>query len=147
MDTAFTERNRAQRERLKQLAARATEVDLGRPLEGGEWTVSVALAHLAYWDGRTLATLEASLRHGLPRAWWDTPEADAVNAVRLRVWLATPPGDALRDAIHAAEAVDHLLESLAPGVVQALAGERPFALDRSRHRGSHLDEVERALAS
>jgi hypothetical protein len=144
MDTSFTERNRAQRERLQALAERSTDEDLTRPLDG-RWTVAVALAHVAYWDGRTLATLEASLRHDIPRAWWDTAEADAVNNARLGVWQSTPPREAVGDAVRHAEALDRFLEQLAPEVVRLLATERPLALDRSQHRGSHLDDIERAL--
>ena len=146
MDTSYVERNRAQRERLQALAERLSNEDLTRPLGDSEWTIAVALAHLAYWDGRTLATLEASLRHDLPRAWWDTNEAEAVNTARAAVWRATPPRDALRDALRTAEALDRFLESLAPEVLEVLVRERPLALDRSRHRGSHLDDIERALA-
>ena len=146
MDRSFTERNRAQRERLQALAERSTEEDLSRPLDGG-WTVAVALAHVAYWDARTLATVDASLRHGIPRAWWDTAEADAVNNARLGFWQSIPPREALDDAIRNAEALDRFLEQLAPDVIELLSAERPLALDRARHRGSHLDDVERALRS
>ena len=146
MDRSFTERNRAQRERLQALAERSSDEDLSRPLGGG-WTVAVALAHVAYWDGRTLATLDASLRHGIPRTLWDTAEADAVNNARLAVWQSLPPREALGDAIRNAEALDRFLEQLAPDVVELLSTERPLALDRSRHRASHLDDIERALSS
>jgi hypothetical protein len=146
MDTSIIERNRAQRERLRALAERSTDEDLSRPLDGG-WTAAVALAHVAYWDARTLATIDASLRHGIPRTWWDTAEADAVNGARLEFWQSIPPREAIEDAIRNAEALDRFLEQLAPEVVEVLSDERPNALDRSRHRGSHLDDIERALGA
>ena len=145
-DTSHIERNHDQQERLRVLGERLSDEALGRPIGDGDWTVAMALAHLAYWDGRTLATLEASVRHGIARAWWDPAEADAVNAARLPGWAATPPREALRAAIRAAEAVDRYVEGLAPELVGELAEERPVALDRARHRGSHLDEIEQALA-
>jgi hypothetical protein len=144
-DRAYVERNRAQRERLRALAGGVADEQLGRSLDGGEWTAAVALAHVAYWDGRTLATLEASVRHGIPRAWWDTAEADAVNAARLARWRVIPPREALAQAISTAEALDAYLEALPDDLAAALVDERPLALDRSRHRASHFDEIERAL--
>lgn len=145
MDASRIERNRAQRERLQALGERLSDEALSRPLGDGGWTVAAALAHLAYWDGRTLATLEASSRHGITRAWWSPTEADAVNAAQLPGWKAMPPRDALQDALRAAEAIDQYVESLAPEMVEVLTRERPLALDRARHRGSHLDEIEQAL--
>jgi hypothetical protein len=145
MDRSFAHLNRATSERLHALAARADDHLLMRPLDGGEWTVAVALAHVAYWDGRTLATLEVSRRHAIPRAWWDTAEADAVNAARLARWRSTPPHDCLEHAIRTAEALDAYLEALPDDELAALARERPLAVDRSRHRASHLDEIDAAL--
>jgi hypothetical protein len=145
-DRSYVERNRASRERLRLLGERLTDQQLARDLGGG-WTVGVALGHLAYWDTRTLGNLEASIRHGLPRHWWNGEEADAVNTARLAAWQATPPRQALSQALQAAEALDALLETLSPAVIAAILQERPLALERSRHRGSHLDDVERAVSA
>ena len=147
MDTSHNERNRAQTERMKALDARLSDQDLQRPMGDGGWTVAVAMAHVGYWDGRMLAALEAAARHGVVPAWWDTGEADAVNAARLPTWKATPPRDALREAIRNAEALDRFLEGLSPDMVERLRSDRPTALDRARHRGSHLDDVEAALGA
>lgn len=143
-DRSYVEHNRASRERLQGLGGRLTDEQLAHDLGGG-WSVGVALAHLAYWDTRTLGNLEASLRHGLPRHWWDGEEANAVNAARLAAWQAIPPRQALSQALQAAEALDSLLETLNAEVIEAVLQERPLALERSRHRGAHLDDVERAL--
>ncbi len=85
--------------------------------------------------------------HGLQRHWWEGAETEGVNAARLARWQATPPRQALAEALRAAEAVDQVLEELPPEAVAAIVEERPLALDRSRHRGAHLDDVERALGS
>ena len=144
-DGSYVERNRASRERLRALAARLSDEQLARDLGDG-WTVGVALAHLAYWDARTLGNLEISTRHGLPRHWWSGAETDGVNTARLAEWSATSPRQALKQALQAAEALDALIETLGPEAVEAVQQERPWALERSRHRGSHLDDVERALS-
>lgn len=146
MDRSYIGRNRASRERLRALGERFTDEQLTLSLEAG-WTVGVALAHLAYWDGRVLATIETSVRHGLPRYWWEGVETDAVNAACLPRWQTIAPRDALAEALRVAEIVDRVLEELAPDALAAIVAERPWAPDRSRHRGAHLDEVERALGS
>ena len=146
MDASYQERNRAATERIKALAHRSDE-ELSRPIGDGGWTVAVALAHLAYWDGRTLGVLELFQRHGIGRSWWTPAEADAVNDIRLPTWQALRPRAALEAAIRAAEALDRYVAGLPAGVVAVLSEERPLALDRARHRGSHLDEIEAALSS
>ena len=145
MDTSYSERNRAQRERLRAVAGRVSDEDLVRTIGEHGWTVAAALAHVAYWDGRMLGTLEVSLRHGLRPAWWDRAEVDAVNEARLPGWLAMPPREALEEALRTMEAIDRFIEGLAPEAARALAAERPVALNRSMHRSMHLDEIERAL--
>jgi hypothetical protein len=143
MDSSYNQRNREQTERLKALG-RWSDDELARPV-GEHWTVGVALAHVAYYDGRVLGTVEASLRHGIPRHWWSGAEARAVNDARLETWRAVPPREALNQAVRTAEALDRLIESLPADLATALAEERPNALDRSRHRAEHLDEIERAV--
>ena len=49
--------NGTEREHLRTLANRLSEADLNHPLEAG-WTVSAVLAHLAFWDHRSLTLLE-----------------------------------------------------------------------------------------
>jgi hypothetical protein len=143
MDAGYTQRNREQTERLRALG-RLSDHDLARPV-GEHWTVGVALAHLAYYDGRVLGTLEASSRHGIPRLWWGADETRAVNDARLEVWRAVPPREALDQAIRTAEALDSLIAALPPDFASSVAEERHLALDRSVHRAEHLDEIERAI--
>ena len=143
MDRSYVELNRAQRQRLQELTGLSDD-DLGRPL-GEHWTVAVALAHLAYWDGRVLATIEAWQRHGLPLALHTDAEV-CVNDARLPLWRATPPQEALAQAIQAAELVDALVESLTPDEAAAVAAQRYWALARGAHREGHLDEIAAALS-
>ena len=143
MDTSYRSRNREQTGRLKAMRQWSDETLAHRV--GEHWTVGVALAHIAYWDSRTLAVLELSARHGLPRAWWTPVEAGAVNDARLPTWLALPPREALRQAIQTAEVLDRVIDELPAEIREAVMIERARSFDRYRHRGEHLDEVERAV--
>lgn len=143
MDMSYNQRNREQTERLKTLG-RLSDAELARPM-GEHWTVAVALAHLAYYDARVLGTLDASLRHGIPRYWWNGPEALAVNDARLDGWRALSPRETLDQAIQIAEAIDRFIAALPEDFAETILDERPSALDRSRHRAEHLDEVDAAL--
>ncbi len=59
MDRGFVERNKASTERLRKLVGRLKETDMGRRV-GADWTVAVALAHLAFWDRRVQFVLDRS---------------------------------------------------------------------------------------
>ena len=63
MDRSYVAENDAARERLRALVARSTDDDLACPL-GQHWTVSVGLAHLAFWDRLWLAKFEEWERTG-----------------------------------------------------------------------------------
>jgi uncharacterized damage-inducible protein DinB len=143
VDRSYVERNEVVRERMRQMVARLSEEDLARPLEHGGWTVGATLAHLAHWDRHVLATVERWDREGIK----DLPtDANAVNQDALPHWLAMSPREAAREALEAAEALDRKLAALPPEQVSGiLALGRPRLLDRSRHRGEHLDQIERAL--
>jgi hypothetical protein len=144
VDPSIDIRNREQTERLRAMQGWSDEA-LARRV-GEHWTVGVVLAHIAYWDSRTLAVLELAVRHGLPRAWWTPAEAGAVNDARLQIWLAIPPREALRQAIQTAEILDLVISELPAPIVEAVTVERARSFDRYRHRGDHLDEVDRAVA-
>jgi uncharacterized damage-inducible protein DinB len=145
MDTSYNERNRASRERLRALVEGLSEADLALPLGDGAWTVGATLAHLAYYDTRVASTLETSVRHNLPRFWWNGEEANAVNEARTPGWRAMPGQEAVRQVLAAAEVVDAVVASLPPEVAAAVAQERPSALERAGHRAAHLDEIEQGL--
>jgi len=56
MDRPFLAENAQERERLRSLVGRLTDEELSLPLGNG-WTVAVALAHLAFWDQRSLSLM------------------------------------------------------------------------------------------
>lgn len=139
MDTTYNERNRQQTERL-------TDDELARPLDGGTWTIAAALAHLAYWDGRSVGALEGAHRHGLPLNSWITGEGQPTNAARTPLWLTLLPREAALQAIAAAEAADRVIAALPMDFAENVAAERYRMLERAIHRAEHLDEIEQVLA-
>jgi hypothetical protein len=141
VDRSFVERNRSQTARMKNLVAGLSEDDFQRPV-GEHWTVGVAFAHLAFWDGRVLAALDVSEREGKVAA----PTIDiVVNDISLPLWKAIPPREAARIAVETAEKLDQRLELLAPELLEQIAAFNPRYVNRALHRGDHLDEVEEAL--
>jgi hypothetical protein len=117
------------RRRLADLATRLSEEDLRRDLGRG-WTVSAALAHVAFWDRSCLA-------------WWDRwdrdasvedyPDAlvDVVNAAGLPDWRALPPAAAVGLALAAAEEVDARVAALPDAAVAHAEATKPPVPDRA----------------
>lgn len=144
-ERAVRERNAHDRDRLRRLAG-AADAALRRPLADG-WTVAAVLVHLAFWDRWVEERWERYGRDGIIE---ELPDGilDLANAAGLPGWLAVEPGAAAALALDAAEAVDRRIAALAPAaVVHALTTGRPAMVDRSLHRGPHLDEIERTLAA
>jgi hypothetical protein len=144
LDQRTLQRNDTERQRLIELVAGLSDIDLARPLEGG-WTVSTALAHLAFWDTLDVALLQ-HWRDGreppLEPDWY----ADAVNEAALPAWLLVPPRDATRLALDAAEAIDAAVASLDDAIVEALLmRNEAWMMKRYLHRREHIAQIERAL--
>ena len=109
---------------------------------GEHWTVGIALAHLAFWDRRVIYVLDMTERDGK----LFVPEIDIfVNDLSLPLWAAIPPRQAGRIAIEAAEALDARLEGFPPALLEEIYAHNPRWVERARHRGDHLDEVDAAL--
>ena len=141
IDKSFAALNRASTDRLRNLAARLTDADLRHPV-GVDWTVAVALAHLAFWDRRVSLILDRSQRDGK----LFTPEIDVVANDTLLPFLAAMPGrEAARLALESAEALDHYLEAFQPALLEALYSVNQGWVVRALHRGEHLDDIEAAL--
>lgn len=137
------ERNRTARERLAAVAARLGDRNV--PMEGG-WTASALLAHIAFWDRLALARIEKYLRDGETPASASDAITDLTNGGGMRQWLDTPRHVAAHQANEAAADVDRAVAGLPPDRLRFLQSlGRPFLIDRSQHRTSHLDEIERAL--
>jgi hypothetical protein len=144
MERPFVAENGQQRERLRFLVRRLTDEELSLPLENG-WTVAVALAHLAFWDQRSLVLMRRWKMTGVALSPIDP---DVTNDSLLPLWLALPPRVAANLAVSAAEAVDRELEEAPPELILAIEnlGDR-FRLYRSEHRKLHLDHIEQFLTN
>lgn len=142
MDRPFVAENAKERERLISLVARLTDEELRLPLGDG-WTIAVALAHLAFWDQRSLLLMRKWKKSGVELSPIDI---DLTNDALLPLWLALPPRAAAELAASSAEAIDRELEEAAPEMIAAIEslGEK-FRLYRSMHRKLHLDRIEEIL--
>jgi hypothetical protein len=142
MDRPFVAENAQERERLLSLVARSTDEELSLPLGNG-WTIAVALAHLAFWDQRSLFLMRKWKKSGVEPSPIDI---DLTNDSLLALWLALPPRVAAYLAVSSAEAIDHELEEASSDLIAAIEnlGEK-FRLYRSMHRKLHLDQIDEIL--
>ena len=145
MDRPYVAENTKERDRLKSLVERLSDEELNLPM-GEDWTISVALAHLSFWDQRALV---------LVRKWEKTGtiepspiDIDVTNDSLLSTWRALTPRVAANLAISSAEEIDRELEEASSDLITAIEdlGEK-FRLYRSIHRKMHLDEIEKTLSS
>jgi hypothetical protein len=142
MDQPFVIENAQERERLRALISRMTDEDLTLPLEAG-WTIAAALAHLAFWDQRSLVLLRKWKKSGVAASPVDV---DVTNDAILPLCLAIPPRSAANLAVSCADAIDRELEEASSELIAAIEslGGR-FRLYRSEHRKVHLDQIELSL--
>ena len=142
MDRPFIEENAKERERLRSLVERLSDDQLSISLEDG-WTIAVALAHLAFWDQRSLMLLRKWKSTGVTPSPIDI---DVTNDSLLPLWLALPPRSAAKLAVTSAEAIDRELEEAPSELISEIQklGDK-FRLYRSVHRKMHLDRIEEFL--
>ena len=142
MERPFIAENAREFKRLRSLVDRLTEDDLNLAMEEG-WTVAAALAHLAFWDRRSLV---------LMRKWSSSEiepspiDIDVANDSLLPLLLAIPPRAAADLAVSSAGAIDRELETASSDLIASIEslGEK-FRLYRSFHRKMHLDQIEGRL--
>ena len=141
LDPGVFDRNRASTLRMRALAGRLSAAQLRTPV-GENWDVAIVFAHLAFWDRRVEYVLDRTERDGK----LFIPEIDIfVNDLSLPLWAAIPPHEAVRIAIATAEHLDRRLESYPPALLQVISSYNRRWVDRSLHRGEHLDEAEAGL--
>jgi hypothetical protein len=142
MDRPFVLENARERLRLQTLVERLTEEELNLPL-GTDWTIAVALAHLAFWDQRALTLIRKWKTNGVEPAPYDI---EVTNDSLLPLWRALPPRAAAQLALASAQAVDQELEEAPPELIAAIDGlGEKYRLYRSEHRKMHLDQIEEFL--
>ena len=144
MDRPFVSENAKERERLSSLVELLTDEELCLPL-GDDWTIAVALAHLSFWDQRSLYLLRKWKKSGVVEP--TIMDIDVTNDSLLSTWLALPPRAAANLAVSSAEEIDRELEEASPDLITKIEslGEK-FRLYRSIHRKLHLDEIEEILS-
>ena len=141
MDRSFVELNRASAERIRAMAQRLSDEEMQTPV-GEHWTVAIVMAHLAFWDRRVMYVLDMTEHDGT----LFIPEIDIfVNDLSLPLWAAIPPREAARIAIETAEACDKRLEGFPPALLEEIYAYNQRWVNRSLHRGEHLDEADAAL--
>ncbi len=141
MDRGLAEQNKASTERLRKLVAGLKDSDMGRRV-GADWTVAVALAHLAFWDRRVQFVLDRTQKAGK----LSPVEIDVtVNDLMLPTWELVRGSDAARLAVETAEALDKQLAAFPPDLLDQINEYNPRWVNRSLHRNEHLDEVDKAL--
>jgi len=145
MNRPYISENTKERERLKSLVERLSDEQLSLPI-GEDWTISVALAHLSFWDQRALILVRKWKKTGIIEP--SPIDIDVTNDSLLSTWRALPPRVAANLAISSAEEIDRELEEASSDLITAIEdlGEK-FRLYRSIHRKMHLDEIEKALSN
>ena len=145
MDRTFVAENTKERKRLSSLVGNLTDEELSLPL-GDDWTIAVALAHLSFWDLRSLFLVRKWKKSGGVEP--SPIDIDVTNDSLLSIWLAIPPRVAANLAVSSAEEIDRELEESSSDFITKIErlGEK-FRLYRSIHRRLHLDEIEEILSN
>ena len=145
MDRDFVTENKKERKRLKSLVDRLTDEELSLPL-GDDWTIAIALAHLAFWDQRSLFLVRKWKKSGIVEP--SPIDIDITNESLLSLWMAIPPRAAARLAVYSAEEMDRELEEASSDLIAKIEslGEK-FRLYRSIHRKLHIDQIVEILNS
>jgi len=141
LDPTYIEQNRASTERIRALIARLSDEEMQTKV-GEHWTVSVALAHLAWWDRRVMYVLDMTEKDNK----LFIPEIDIfVNDLSLPLWAVIPPRDAARICIETSETLDKRLEEYSQELLEKIYDYNKRWVIRALHRNEHLDEVDAAL--
>lgn len=140
-DATYNEQNRASTERIRTLIARLSDEEMQTKV-GEHWTVSIALAHLAFWDRRVMHILDMTEKEG---KLVDLEIDIVVNDLSLQLWSAIPSHEAARICIETSEALDRRLEEFPPKLLEELHNHNKRWAVRALHRNEHLDEVDAAL--
>jgi len=120
------------------------EADLAADVGGG-WTVSMALAHTAFWDLHVASQWRRRGDRLTPGTWADDA-ADYVNDGLHPLLAAIPATEAIRLALAAAEEVDAAVDALPDAAVDAIRAEdRGWLVDAWEHRAEHIAQANRGL--
>lgn len=141
MDRSFVELNRASTERIRRMALDLTPERMQTRV-GEHWTVSIVLAHLAFWDRRVMYVLDRTQEDGklfIPEV------AVYVNDLFLPFWAAMPSSECARLSLDTAEKLDKRIEEYPENLLQEVYEFNKRWVFRALHRNNHLDEADAAL--
>lgn len=143
MERSFVKENARERERLVSLVESLKDEELNLPL-GNDWTIAIALAHLAFWDQRSLFLLRKWIKNG--KVEFSPIDIDVTNDCLLPLWQALEPRVAANLAVSSAQQVDRVVEGIPPDLISKLEsiGEKNRVY-RSVHRKMHIDQIEGIL--
>ena len=143
MERSFVKENARERERLISLVESLKDEELSLPL-GDDWTIAIALAHLAFWDQRSLFLVRKWKKSG--DVEFSKIDMDVTNDSLLALWRALPPRVAANLAVSSAKEVDRELEETPSDLISKIEsiGEKNRVY-RSVHRKMHIDQIEDLL--
>ena len=140
MNREFVLENAIERQRMYDLLPHLNDTELSQELIAG-WTVTDALAHLAFWDYRALTLIDRWEKTGFVQA--SATDVDAINDAILPLIRAIPSGEIVKLALSAADAIDQALVNAPDDLVREIERtDDTFNLSRADHRRVHLDEIE-----
>ena len=145
---SFQRTNDESRERLARLAAALTPTQLRVDLGEG-WTVASALAHMGFWDRWQAERLAEMLAGNWSAADESVLAAEHLANEALHPYWASIDAEGIPAlALDAATRLDALIATAPDATVEALeGGPSAYLLHRHRHRGEHMDHIERVLAA
>jgi hypothetical protein len=145
-DRGYVTANAEAAAELRTLAGSLDDGDLAADLGDG-WTASMALAHIAFWDGWHLARWRQAIATGAVAPPLVADEvSDPANEALEATWRALAPDRAVALALATAAEVDALVAGLPDASVDAAraAGEAD-CVERWPHRRDHVAQIRRAL--
>jgi mycothiol maleylpyruvate isomerase-like protein len=150
MDRSFVAENRRELERMRKIAQGLDESELASPAYEG-WTVAGVLGHIAFWDERSRGLAERLHGGGTFSPADEEPEdVDWINDAARPLIQAIPPRALAELALRIARETDASVERLPDDALPKLwpaDPHSPLNPVRAGHRGEHLDQIEKALAS
>ena len=130
--------NRKSTERMQQIIHGLSEEELSKAI-GNNWSISVTLAHLAFWDQRVIHVIETTKKNNVLNApLFD----DQLNDILAPILEAIPPAEAAKIAVNIAGTLDRLLEECPPELINQMMAVNNRLVERSLHRNDHLAEIE-----
>jgi DinB family protein len=150
MDRSFVAENRRELERMRKIVERLHDSQL-QSAANDEWTVAGVLGHIAFWDERARRLAERLHSGGKFSPADEEPEdVDWINDAARPLIHAIPPRVLAELALRIAEETDSTVERLSDQALPKLwpaDPHSPLNPVRAGHRGEHLDQIEKALAS